>query len=316
MTDTPAFETPIAFAGPLRRPLQMLADQVYDGHASIHDDSVAGDLGFSGAPIEGPTHFSQFAPLLHAAFGDAFFERGCISAHYLNMVVEGQEVRAFVERPQGNLARIHAEKADGTPVLAGTASLGPEHPESELDARRARLRPSEQLVILSELHEGMTGRAPERVVMDFDQHMGDLYPFSLNEKLAKITEPSSWYTREGGAASPWGRAIIPLEMISVLTEYTSREADFPVKGPAVGLYADQEIRLLKGPLFVGQPYRLEREIVALSESRRVESYWTLTRVYEPEGEEVLAECLLNHATVKDSYARYAEEAKALGKQLG
>lgn len=315
MTDAPAFDTPLTLCGPLRRPLQMLADQTYDGHASIHDDAIAGDLGFSGAPIEGPTHFSQFAPLLHAVFGDAFFERGCISSHYQNMVVEGDEVRAFVERAEGNLARIHAEKKDGTPVLTGTASLGPDHPESELDARRARLRPSEQLVILSDLHVGMTGRAPEQVVMDFDQHMGDLYPFSLNDKLAKITETSPWYTREGGAASPWGRAIIPLEMISVLVEYTSREAGFPVKGPAVGLYADQEIRMLKGPLFVGQPYRLEREIVALSESRRVESYWTLTRVYEVEGDEVLAECLLNHATVKDSYAPYAEEAKALGKVL-
>lgn len=315
MTDAPAFDTPLALCGPLRRPLQMLADQVYDGHASIHDDAVAGDLGFSGAPIEGPTHFSQFAPLLHEAFGDAFFERGCISAHYQNMVVEGEEVRAFVERPRGSLARIHAEKADGTPVLTGTASLGPDHPESELDARRARLRPSEQLVILSDLHVGMTGRAPEQVVMDFDTHMGELYPFSLNAKLEKITEPSPWYTREGGASSPWGRAIIPLEMISVLVESTARETGFPVKGPAVGLFADQEIRLLKGPLFVGQPYRLEREIVALSESRRVESYWTLTRVYEVDGNEVLAECLLNHATVKHSYAAYEDEAKALGKVL-
>ena len=60
-------------------------------------------------------------------------------------------MRAFVERPEGNITRIHAEKADGTPVLTGTASLGPDHPESELDARRARLRPSEQLVILSDL---------------------------------------------------------------------------------------------------------------------------------------------------------------------
>ena len=48
-----------------RNPRQMLASQEYDGHLSIHDDQMAGDLGFSGAPIEGPTHFSQFVPLLH-----------------------------------------------------------------------------------------------------------------------------------------------------------------------------------------------------------------------------------------------------------
>ena len=56
-----------------RKPRQMLGDQEYDGHLSIHDDKMAEDLGFSGAPIEGPTHFSQFVPLLHEVFGDEWF---------------------------------------------------------------------------------------------------------------------------------------------------------------------------------------------------------------------------------------------------
>ena len=53
---------------------------------------------FAGAPIEGPTHFSQFVPLLHQVFGDDWFVRGCISSHYQNMVVEGEEVQAMVEK--------------------------------------------------------------------------------------------------------------------------------------------------------------------------------------------------------------------------
>ena len=48
----------------------MLGDQEYDGHLSIHDDKMAEDLGFPGAPIEGPTQFSQFVPLLHRVFRD------------------------------------------------------------------------------------------------------------------------------------------------------------------------------------------------------------------------------------------------------
>jgi len=36
----------------------------------------------------------------------------------------------------------------------------------------------------------MKGKQPEHVIMDFDQHMGDLYPFSLKQKTDKITEPS------------------------------------------------------------------------------------------------------------------------------
>ncbi len=311
------FENRHIICGELRRPRQMLSDQEYDGHVSIHDDKMAEDLGFSGAPIEGPTHFSQFVPLLYEVFGQAWFETGCISSHYLNMVVEGEEVRAFVREPApgANITEIWAEKNDGTPVLTGTASIGPDHPESELDRRRAKLRPSDQLVILADLSVGMKGKNPEEAILEFDVAKGNLYPFSLNNKLKVITEPCEWYSEEGGKSSPWGKSPIPLEMISVLTQYTSREAAFPVRGPAVGLFADQEIKLIKGPLFVNTPYRLEREIVALSESKRVESNWIMTRVYDPESDELVAECLLNSATVKGSYERYEEEAKALGKSL-
>ena len=49
---------------------------------------------------KGPTHFSQFSPLLYEIFGKTWFENGCISAHYLNMVVEDEEVRASVELPE------------------------------------------------------------------------------------------------------------------------------------------------------------------------------------------------------------------------
>lgn len=306
-----------AICGDYRHPRQMLGEQTYDGHVSIHDDKMAEDLGFSGAPIEGPTHFSQFVPLLYHIFGQRWFEQGCISSHYLNMVVEGEEVRAFASLPSAeeNIVSIWAEKRDGTVVLEGSASVGPEHPETCLDSRRAKLRPSDQLVILADLSVGMTGKQVEHVVMGYDQHMGDLYPFSLKNKLQGISEPSPWYTPEGGKNSPWGRAVIPLEMISVLTQYSSREAQWPVKGPAVGLFADQEIKLIAGPLFVDQPYRLEREVVALSESRRVESLWVMTSVFEEGSDKKVAECLLNSATLKDSYANYASDAAALGKAL-
>ena len=36
-----SFDTPLVLSGPLRRPRQMLHDQEYGGHASIHDDSMA-----------------------------------------------------------------------------------------------------------------------------------------------------------------------------------------------------------------------------------------------------------------------------------
>jgi hypothetical protein len=299
--------------GEFRKPRQMLGDQEYDGHLSIHDDQMAEDLGFAGAPIEGPTHFSQFVPLLHEVFGDAWFERGCISAHYQTMVVEGEEVRVMVEHvAPDQVAKISAEKRDGTPVLTGTASLGPVYGETELDRRRAKLRPADQLVILSELEVGQLGAGnPEQAQMAFDQNMGAMYPFSLEEKLQKITEQHPYYSDH----NPWGRAVIPLEMISVLTQYTSGQSGFRTKGPAIGLFAAQEMKMINGPLFVDHPYKLEREIIALSESRRTESNWIMTRVIDAQTDTLCAEVILNSATLKDSYANYEAEAKALGKNL-
>jgi hypothetical protein len=296
----------------------MLASQEYDGHVSIHDDSMAQDLGFSGAPIEGPTHFSQFVPLLHGLWGETWFETGCLSAHFRNMVVEGEEVRAFVELAEEGAreAVIGADKADGAEVLRGTASIGPEHPESELERRLASLRPPGVLVILADLRVGQKGAEPELVRMDFDQPLGEMYPFSLTDKLRVITELSPWYTAAGGLGSPWGRPVIPLEMVSVLAQYTSPRAAIAAKGPSIGLFADLEIRMVKGPLFVGQDYRLERQIVALSESRRTESYWVRTSILDPKRDELLASLLLNHAVLKDSYAPYAAEHARLSGTAG
>ena len=297
--------------GPPRGPKQMLAEQEYGGHLSIHDDDTAERLGFQAGPIEGPTHFSQFVPLLVQIWDDAWFERGCLSSHFQNVCVEGDEVVAFAERPEpgARVTRIWAEKSDGTPVLTGTATLGDEHgnaPESELDARMARLRPPEKLLILEDLAVGMKGKAIEPVRMDFEQNMGALYPFSVKQKLEKITENSPYYDPATAGDSPWGRAIIPLEMISVLAEYSSRNAGWPVKGPAIGLFADLEIKLVDGPLFIGEDYEIERQIVAIAESRRTESYWVRSTIREPNDGATRAVVLLNHATLKESYAGYQQ----------
>jgi hypothetical protein len=309
----PAFRTEILerdnlLVGPWRSPRQMLQAQVYDSHASIHDDATAQKLGFQGGTIEGPTHFSQFAPLCERIWGQAWFETGCLSAHYRNPAFEGEEVQAHIEKPKPGqtICAIGMTKRDGTEILRGTASVGGDGSETALSRRLSELKPLTDPVILADLKVGM--KTPRQAVkMDFDQHMGDLYPFSLADKLKVITEPSAYYSQE---LNPWGRAIIPMEMLSVLFQYRAREDKLPVRGPAVGLFADQEIRLLRGPLFVGDSYTTEREVVALSGSRRTESVWMRTTVFAKDDTPV-ATMLLNMASIKESYANYAPEYKAL-----
>lgn len=303
-------------SGPFRLPLQMLAEQEYGGHLSIHDDEQAQELGFSGAPIEGPTHFSQFDPLMHHIWGDQWFAAGCISSHFKNVVVEGDEVQAFVEIPKEGqkITRIWAVKKTGEPVLEGTASLGPDHPETKLEALMASRPTPDKLVILEHTKIGDKSPEPDTVHMNFDQHLGNSYPFTLANKLDKITENCLWYQADHAAASPWGKPIIPTEMVSPFVGFTPSGLK-SAKGPAIGLFADLEIKMIKGPLFVGQDYVLEREVVGLGESKRTESVWVKTSIKDATTGELLATTLLNSATLKQSYAKYDEEAKRIGKDV-
>ena len=311
-----AFDIPIedagdALVGPWRMPRQMLAAQEYDSHTSIHDDATAQKLGFKGGTIEGPTHFSQFVPLCVSLWGARWLEQGCLSAHYRNACYEGDRVRAFIAKPGDDAAQtsIWMQREDGTEVLRGTASIGDSTVPTALEKRLAELPPLERPVILRDIKVGMRSKRIS-VRMDMDQNMGALYPFSLADKLKVITERSPWYTLDGAEQSPYRRPVIPFEMLSVLFGYKKDDDPLPVRGPVVGLFADQEIRLIHGPLLVGEPYEIDREVVFLSGSRRTESMWVKTRAYRPGESRVLATMLLNSASLKDSYPHYAVELAA------
>ncbi|HET6949467.1 MAG TPA: hypothetical protein VFI47_03770 [Acidimicrobiales bacterium] len=299
------FATEITLVGPLRSPAQMLQDQDVGGHSSVHDADTAASVGLAGAPIEAPTHFSQIDPLAAALWGRAWFERGCVSCHFRTMVVEGEQVQASLITTGPALGRVEARKADGTPVLVGTASVGPDHPDTELEARLARHGDPGELFIVDQLAVGMRSPQPRTTSVTHADRNGPGYPFSLAEKLERITEPHPWYTPEGGALSPWGRAVLPMEMMSVLSAKAG--AAWPVRGPALGLFLDLEIRLVEGPVFVGQTYGVESEIVGLGQSRRTESYWTRTTLTDTSTGRVAARVLLHSGVFKQSYAGYPRE---------
>lgn len=299
------FATEITLVGPLRSPAQMLQDQDVGGHTSVHDADTAASVGLAGAPIEAPTHFSQIDPLAAARWGRAWFERGCVSCHFRTMVVEGEQVQASLTTTGPASARVEAHKADGTPVLVGTASVGPDHPETELDTRLARQGDPGELFIVDQLVVGMRSPEPRVASVTHADGNGPGYPFSLAEKLERITEPHPWYTPDGGARSPWGRAVLPMEMVSVLSAKAG--AAWPVRGPALGLFLDLEIRLVEGPVFAGQTYRVEPEVVGLSQSRRTESYWTRTTLTDTGTGRVAAVVLLHSGVFKESYAGYPKE---------
>ena len=298
----------MTLTGPFREPAQMLAEQSYGGHKSVHDAQSAATLGLRGAPIEGPTHFSQFEPLAAAVWGDRWFTHGCISAHFQNMVIEGEQVQAqlTLDGPGATAGRIDAQKADGTPVLTGTASIGPDHGETALSTRLADAQAKSPgvLHIIDQMRVGQRGSHAESVKVNFDDHLGDFYPFTLRQKLATITENITFHAE--GASTPWGSPVLPFEMLSVLTNAFSKDAGFVARQPSVGLFIDLEVRMIDGPVLVGHEYRLERELVALGQSKRTESYWTRTTLFD--GDRAVAEVLLHQGVFKASYADYPADA--------
>lgn len=288
-------------SGPFRRPRQMLSAQSVSGNASIHDDGTAQQLGFSGGTIEGPTHFTQFEPLAEKFWGGEWRRSGCISAHYRAPVFEGEAVRAMAtlseDRP--DYAAIRMEKEDGTEVLTGSMSVGQDAPQSALRARLEKLEPLADPVLVADVPVG-TRTSPITVSMDRDTHMGDLYPFSLADKLAVITEPNERFDHE-----------LPFEMISVLANSIADKEAFAVRRPSVGLFADQEIRLHDGPLRVGETYEIAREVIARTGSRKTESLWVEYRIQRSGDADPAATMLLNLATLKASYPQYDADARAL-----
>jgi len=169
----------------------------------------------------------------------------------------------------------------------------------------AELKPLRDPVLLRDVKVGMTTKR-QSVRMDPDQNMGALYPFSLRQKLKVITEFSSLYEM-APSQNPWARAVIPMEMLSVLFQYRSHEDQLPVRGPAIGLFADQEIRVLRGPLFAGEVYEIQREVVAITGSHRTESVWLRTTVFAADVGDPIATMLVNSAIIKESYAPYLKE---------
>jgi hypothetical protein len=228
------------------------------------------------------------------------------------MVVEGEEVKASAQLPGpgATAVRIDAVKADGTPVLTGTAAIGPTSGETELAPRlaKAKANPPQGLVILDRLSVGQRGAPADVVETGADVHHGDLYPFTLADKLATMTEHLTVHDPVRGSTTPWGCAVVPVEMLSVLANRGSKSAGFEVRQPSLGLFIDLEVRLLGRPVLVGRRYRVEREIVALAESRRTESYWTLNTLVDEADGIPTAEVLLHQGVFKESYPGHPEGA--------
>jgi len=302
---------PGRFKGAEVAPVNLLTEQTYDGHNSIHDSALAAKLGFSEAPIEGPTHFAGLEPLLVAALGKDWLSKACLSVHFIAPVFAGERTVAEVVRESSTRATVTVTKAScGTPVLSGSATTVDDDPEvpTEVDSRIAAFRPpSQPLVILADVEVGdVVYSEHDAVVMLGGGPIGDLYPFSLERKLETTTAPSPFYAGED--VPPWpGQPILPLEMIPPLSLLGGGR--LKQREPVVGMFTDVEIQLTGMPIFAGQRCRVIREVLALTASPRAEVMAVRNHLFDVSTGEAVAQVTINIAHLVQSYPTYEAELK-------
>ena len=165
----------------------MLDEQEYDGHASIDDDATA-RIGPPRRPDRGPDPLSLFPPLptdLGPRLVRARLRSRTIETWCRGRGGAGHPPKRAAGQDPGGDPEL---KRDGTQVLRGTASVGDDGVVTALEQRLTELKPLTDPVILRDIQLGMRSRR-QAVRMAFNQNMGELYPFSLRQKLAVITEP-------------------------------------------------------------------------------------------------------------------------------
>jgi hypothetical protein len=228
---------------------------MYSGTAgSIHNDAVAFKLGFKGGTVPGSIHMDQFVPLLVETFGEAWFERGDLSAYFTQATVDNEQVRCTVE-PGEARARLKMFNEPGDLICEGTASLACPDTGSELARRMTMQEPAAagRLRILGDICVG-------------DEHLGlpvRIEREGLERALTTITEALPHYRDRG---------VLPPSQLVHLAHMT-RPAVMEKQKPAVGLFGALQVQHLRGPLLADTDYLARTRILKLTESPKTENAW-------------------------------------------
>lgn len=220
---------------------------------SIHTDAVAQKIGMRGGTIPGTVHLSHFAPILTDLIGERWLSEGSVSMYYTYATLDGEEVRARVERPptgaSDNLQlRAWIETPEGREVCTGTVAVG--HPDAVSYVRGLDLKNAARAEI--RILEAMT---PGLVMVDDPE-------FVVAEGAdadGVIRDPQNMY-----------RAMQPYSPGVTVTD-------------AVGFFGATEVRLHAGPIRAGVPYHKHATVVAVGASPKTEFAWFDTELRDPDG---------------------------------
>jgi hypothetical protein len=267
------------------------AGRRFRGGGNIHDDETAQKLGFRGGTVAGSIHLDQFPPVLIAAFGERWFERGSISVQFRNATLDEESVVAMVRLPvKGGQVPALMERADGMVVAEGTAGCGETEPPY---LHAIDLRAGGDLRLLAHVASGQALTERTVSVAAADQR--------ARLEAAPITEPLDAYVSPGRFGPP---VLNPSQVVHVLRNGTHDFGEHVAR--AVGLFGAIEIRFVEGPLLCDTEYRLTGEVAAVGASPKTEYVWYDTRATDERGR-VAATMRMQLRWMKASSPLYAGE---------
>jgi hypothetical protein len=246
---------------------------------SIHEEETAQKVGMRCGAVAGTMHLDLFPPLILKAFGQRFFERGCISLFYTYAMTHGEEVRAVIKMPPKDAKDVQVEarveSLDNHVVAQGTISAGNPKEISYLQAMKIESSPQEQLRILKGLKPG--DELPSKDVITNTERM-------MNA-LDRLEDVIDWYTQK----SPWGTMIVPPSMTWGLM---GMSPSFTPQG--VGFFGATEIRYVNGPIKVDVDYHTTGKAIAVGVTSRTEYYWFESQLHEKSTGKLVAQ--MRHMT--------------------
>ena len=268
--------------GPWRRPTNNSSHEA----GSIHDDRTARELGFRSGTVAGSIHMEQFHPLLLEAFGPAWQQQGSLSLWFSAPSIDGEAVRAMVERSDHGRRAVRMVTAQGLQVLEGSASAGRDD-QGAVRQRLAAMRREGTVRILAPLVQGFEAYGlPTRVPSD-----------DVKRRLPIITEvlPAFHSSTDGGQTlAPLSAAVHAMRVF---------EERLPIaRSGFVGLFGAIEWQWIHGPVWVDRPYEVSGRVVGVMESPRTEMLWTETALWEPDTGREVARMLMLSRLLKDSSA--------------
>lgn len=237
---------------------------------TVQEPAVAEAQGLEAATVAGAVHVEQFVPLLLEHFGDAWWQRGNVSVHWVSTTVEREPVRCYLQPLEGEPARARIwMNAEGEAlVLEGSTALG-DDPDSVLERRLARVRAAESAALLERVRQGDESRqTPLRIDGD-----------TADARLPHVTEPVREYRApEDAHGEPGKPPAVALGRVAppslVLAAVRAVESDIAPAAPApLGAFGGLELDYVDGPVLCDRDYVVQGRVEAVTASEHTEILW-------------------------------------------